>query len=720
MAQLSAVSVPASHRRDEPEQSQLPSDSEDEAGMDQNQTGWKDHWEVNDQANSLAVNTTVVRVDHAAQQHSRTEMMAVAISKEVSISEITDGSEHPPGTSFQDLQDGSGQVSAEASADTINQLALGKKTALPESSPQNLGKRKLQLAGDTPVSPSKRTCRERSHPEKSEGDTTVRGGEKRGNGQLKRPSRASFGKSTNNRSTMSSSKDIYAVGNMSPVENNQFSKSGPIGQGQTGVRTGRTAVRLSSTARNGGSGAEHAKSITTEDVVDHLLDPDLGSLPKPKGILRKQPQSTRDYNLRSGNADKSRDCSKMVGHNPDVRSSVSTSEPVVPSTKKRRNVGIKSGAPATVEPIRKHKAQIAERSAGEDSDSLDGSRISSEDGQETGGDLRVQLGRNEHAEDHDYDDDGTEDENVNKRDERVDVEAEDDIDCIDQPRVDSQQQVESTMRFLLRGHDWDKVLQGANSVGVSKVKNVTTKGKPQLETQAIKALVEQVRKISRIYKASGQRGELAPEVRELERQVDLIDEDKAGNKKCEIQDIYAHAIPKMVFMLDKALDAREADCSRPDHIRGLAEIIRLQDSVIRLCKKARDWKADPDTDRSIKKSTTQKIFPYLRSLRKTLSKELERRKRDVLSKKNEAAAELERKHREEEMRCKDLEVETERLAIWDKIKDQLDRNEMNVFRRKKSRPPSAIPALARDDWTEVQELVLNKYLEKYGHLPGEF
>ena len=612
-----------------------------------------------------------VETDHAAQQHSEDQSMGAAISKEASIAKLVEETEDPPEISSRDWQDGSGQVSAEISAGTINELALKKgagsssalrkKTTFPKSPPQSLGKRKRQLAKDTPVPPSKRITRGRGRLEQDHGDTVARR-----QGKLARVR----GKSTNNQSQVKSGKDIYEVENMSPQ----------VDQDQTEARKGKRAAKSSSPVHTAGSGAEQENAITTDATFDHVSDTNpriphrrvATLLPsKPKGRPKKQQRPaqsstskskstmSRNHNLRSinhSNGGKSRNVSKAPEHDP------------------------------------------------------------SKNGQATSSDQGVRPSSNESTvqRGHHDDDDGPEGDNVDE------LEATDDNDYIEWTEANDQRQVESTTRFLLRGPEWDKVMEGAHTVGFSSNAKIPKEGKPHLETRTIKAFVKQVRKTSKLYQVSGRRGQVEPEVQEVERQVELIDEDQAGNKKCEmVQDIYAHAIPELVFMLDKALYAREADCSLSDHVKGLKEIIRLQDVVIQLCEKARDWTVDPIMDRPIKKSTTQKIFPCLRSMRQTLQKELDDRQKNILRRKDEAAAELERERMEDDMWRKEMEDERERLAIWENINKQLDRNERVLFPRKPPRPPRAIPPLGIDDWTVEQELVLNKYLEEFGDLPGE-
>ena len=704
---------------------------------------------LDDQANSLVVNTNPVETDHAAHQHFKNQTTVTTISKEASLAKVVvDETEDP------------GHVAAEVSAGTINTLALKmtassssalkKKTTFSESVAQHSGKRKRQPARDTPVSPSKQIIPERGRSGKDRGDSTVGGQQKLGSTQLARPNRALIGKSTNKRSMLASTKDVFSLENISPAKTEQVFRSRTIDQDQTEGRTGKRTTKSSPSEEIVGIGAEKGSPIMTDAPADHVSYIKSGSTtrrvvtgipPKPKGRPRKQQQPaqsstsdskstrSRTHALRSINhsmTSKSRDLSQALEHNPNAKPSVSTAERAMPSPRSSKTVRTHAGAPEKVKPIRKVGAptaeSTAERTCSDESDSLDSDGTSSRDEQATSGDLGVRRSSSEGTvcSGSRYGDDGPEGEDMDDSGEEVGAEAEDDIDYADRTELNNKHQVKPTTRFLLRGPDWKKVIEGANTVGVSNNSKKVAEDIPELKTKTIIAFVKQVRRTSKFYKDSRRRDEVEPNVQELAHQVELIDEDRAGTKACAmIQDIYAHAIPELIFMLDHALDVREADCSLSDNVKGLKEIIRLQDIVIHLCEKARDWTKDPTTDRPIKKSTTQKIFPYLRSMQQTLREELSNRRREILRKKDEAAAEAERSRVEEEMRHKGAEDERERLAIWDNIIEQLDRNERVLFPRKTTRPSVAIPQLGEDDWTVEQELVLNKYLEEFGDLPGE-
>ena len=720
---------------------------------------------LDSQANLLPVNIHPTDTDLAALQPFEERIMGAVPSKEDSAAQLASEAAQPLRSPFSEGPDDSGQIPARSNADLLNQLALTgtassssaprKNTTLLTSPLQSPGKRKRQPTRDVPDSPSKRTVPER-------------GGSTKARGRLSRLSRALSDKATNNGSKMSSTKDPFAVENMSPVKPKRFYKSGKSGHRQKEVHTDKARAKSSSPAHIDGNGAESEPPTTAAANVEHVSDPDSGSPnrrevtrvpPKPKGRPKKQqqppepsasdPRPTRsgNHNLRSGGAAvESKNGSKRPEHDLNAKPSTPISERAVlpPETRTMASKGANtlnkanpvrkddstlSGNPPTLGNISdtsrrgkpSKRAHIAETSY-DVADALNGNDIRNEDGAVTSGNQGVQLGSSEHATGirHDGDGNGPEGGSVDKYREEGEAGAEDTHDSMEQNEVNDREQMESTKRFLLRGPDWDKVLDGAKTVGVSKIHNEIIRGKPQLETKTIKAFVKQVRKTSKIYHNLGLRSEVEPEAQELDRQVKDINEVQAGNKKSEmIQDIYAHAIPELVFMLDKALHARKADCSLPDDVKGLKEITRLQDITIRLCEKAQNWSQSPVTDRPIKNSTRQKIYPYLRTIRKAFLKEIDYRQRGNLRKKDEAAAELDRKRREEEIPRKHCEDEKERLAIWDKINEQLDRNERILFRRKPTKPLHTLPPIGIDDWTEEQELVLFKYLEAFGDIQGE-
>ena len=117
----------------------------------------------------------------------------------------------------------------------------------------------------------------------------------------------------------------------------------------------------------------------------------------------------------------------------------------------------------------------------------------------------------------------------------------------------------------------------------------------------------------------------------IDDQIRKLSERNAANKSSEmITDIFARAIPAMVFLLQSALASRLYHSDEPCDlrslnriVRGLEEIVRLQDIVLLLCMRARSWKAKPgSTSRPVMKPITQKVYPNLKVMRKAFDEKL--------------------------------------------------------------------------------------------------
>ncbi|KAI9872111.1 MAG: hypothetical protein M1830_002056, partial [Pleopsidium flavum] len=206
---------------------------------------------------------------------------------------------------------------------------------------------------------------------------------------------------------------------------------------------------------------------------------------------------------------------------------------------------------------------------------------------------------------------------------------EDDEEDSDHETANGKPQVE--MPFEQQAN-WDKVLEGAESVGVSQRNGVTRRRKPKLVTKTVKALVRLSSALTQLYMEHGTlyadrenmdedsverleplRKALDHGLRVLGSRIENIDEDHAGAEKNEmIRDIYTHGIPGLVFLLQAVLlcfvnapRIRDSD---------IQLIIRTQTLVLHLCEKAVNWTAKPESDRPIIRSTRQFILPYLREI----------------------------------------------------------------------------------------------------------
>ncbi len=298
-----------------------------------------------------------------------------------------------------------------------------------------------------------------------------------------------------------------------------------------------------------------------------------------------------------------------------------------------------------------------------------------------------------------------------------------------------------------RWRDWEIVLDGAKSVGVSNLKGKSVKEIPRLATNRIKGLVDTIKDATSLYRQLDSQVEtgmsdddiqnteerLANTNQEIFEEVEVLSEEDAGNEQSEvIQDIYAHAMPNLIYWLKAALSCRSDQYSQEEDVISLQEVIRLQDLILDLCLKARQWKAKPVTDRPITNSTAQKINPYLRDIKRAFQQELERRERAVRQQSNDHA--LARSHAQRRERL-------ERQKMLNGLKKAEQRNKIISNLRQKPSPyrtgfvPSqhfAVPvvpsssyyprtaSIPSSQWTEEQdkELVYQLMRANTKYLPG--
>lgn len=250
----------------------------------------------------------------------------------------------------------------------------------------------------------------------------------------------------------------------------------------------------------------------------------------------------------------------------------------------------------------------------------------------------------------------------------------------------------SNFELFGRWRDWEIVLDGAKSVGVSNLKGKSVKEIPRLATNKITGLVDTIKDATGLYRLLDAQIEtgmsdddihnleerLANTNQEIFEEIEALSEEGAGNEQSEvIQDIYAHAMPHLIYWLKAALSCRSDQYSQEEDVISLQEVIRLQDSILDLCQKARQWKAKPITDRPITNSTAQKINPYLRDIRRAFGQELERRERAVRQQSNDHA--LARSHAQRRERL-------ERQKMLNGLKKAEQRNKIITNLRQKPSP----------------------------------
>ena len=220
--------------------------------------------------------------------------------------------------------------------------------------------------------------------------------------------------------------------------------------------------------------------------------------------------------------------------------------------------------------------------------------------------------------------------------------------------VENDEEAEGQEELELFGANsaWKTIIEGAQSVCGSRL---PLNHMPMLLTKTIKDLVYDVKEAREVYEqllplkgteqdsVVGLNNDLKKSLDAIDRQITSFSEEKAATKGSEmIRDIYARAIPAMVFLLQSALETRIYHSDEPCDLKtlssvvtGLEEVIRLQEIAIRLCDKARNWKAKPvPTSRPIIRPTTHKMYPNLKNMHGTFSKSLQEQKRKRKVKEN--------------------------------------------------------------------------------------
>ena len=188
--------------------------------------------------------------------------------------------------------------------------------------------------------------------------------------------------------------------------------------------------------------------------------------------------------------------------------------------------------------------------------------------------------------------------------------------------------------------EWKTVLEGARSICGS---HLPRNQMPKLFTSVIRDLILDVREARISYERllpldasehefdGGLDDLLENSVDAIENHIRELSENSEAEKAAEvIRDIFARAIPAMVFLLQSALTFRLYHAEEPcdletlkEIVKGLREIVRLQKMAILLCEKATHWKAKPIyTSRPIVRPTTWKILPSLRIMNKAFSRAL--------------------------------------------------------------------------------------------------
>lgn len=331
-------------------------------------------------------------------------------------------------------------------------------------------------------------------------------------------------------------------------------------------------------------------------------------------------------------------------------------------------------------------------------------------------------------------DDASDDEASNE----TDKEGDDPDDEANEPKGAS-----DTEHLELLGQDraWTQILNGARK----NCRPFTKCKKPKHLTQTIKTLTSSIVQVYDLYNdlalgnSLGQESsdEIQEELREkicdVKSQIQEVKESNTGKESSEmIRDIYAVAVPAMVFVLESAMTCRTSEGPQTYTFAGLQEIVLLQELTLKLCEKTKIWEAKPHTSRPIIRPVRSMIYPYLRdSMARTFAlrldelRVLEKRKQNALRYANSQEERFEGSQRERSR----SQLKAERQ--WRNIAEDIDR-EREIFRSSWRNPPCNVPQANRQSrqssvihenraqWTREEdfELVMQLLNPKSRHLSG--
>ncbi|KAL8908573.1 MAG: hypothetical protein Q9171_005408 [Xanthocarpia ochracea] len=184
----------------------------------------------------------------------------------------------------------------------------------------------------------------------------------------------------------------------------------------------------------------------------------------------------------------------------------------------------------------------------------------------------------------------------------------------------------------LLGQDdiWRRIIEASRKVGVSSRKGDKTRQVPPRQTECVKKIVRIIKAAAQLYDSTdGNESDNQTQevIQSLTEHIQGLSEASCqGEEREVIEDVYAHAVPNLVKLLDKARKARKTQLANREDIAALKEVIQLQNALSTLCEQAPRWRARPTSKRPITQPTVT-IRPLIKTMRNRFSEELGDRKR---------------------------------------------------------------------------------------------
>jgi hypothetical protein len=214
------------------------------------------------------------------------------------------------------------------------------------------------------------------------------------------------------------------------------------------------------------------------------------------------------------------------------------------------------------------------------------------------------------------------------------------------PTHNDDEDEQRVLDLLGQDNDWKKIFETAQSVCGKKI---TENRMPKLQTKTIETLMMDIKEARTLYERLAHYKKMDQEppdgtwktlqwcVDAIEEQTkhDDISEAAAYPKQSEmIRDIYARAIPALVYLLSSSFTFYGLHPRGLRRFEALREIVRVQEIILLLCDKAKSWKAKPNTHYPIIKPTRSVIFPYTRHMNGIFKTELAQQRRSWKIKQN--------------------------------------------------------------------------------------
>ena len=310
----------------------------------------------------------------------------------------------------------------------------------------------------------------------------------------------------------------------------------------------------------------------------------------------------------------------------------------------------------------------------------------------------------------------------NQNDQDETEEYQDDQDEAEEDQDEHDENQEQEIELYGQESAWSIVWIAARTLGRSDGDDTQAKKLPTLSTDAVQHLIKIAKELEIEFRNLNAKPEAVKSIKkQVSDNIAAIDEEinhihkmiqgKKLSAKAKMEliiDLYAHAIPNLVFVLRCALCCTSMDYSQSEDRKCIKNIITIQDSILHACNIARSLKVKVKPGVGIVGSTSRKILPYLKIVRKAFSDELDFRRNRVEKQLNEVALEESHKKRLEKTQQENEENAKKQKENCINLSQNIDRS-IAWFSSNYDFQPSSSPIstpTTDTQWTNDQDLAL--------------